>query len=54
MTGRGRHEGWIAPHEGGGSEFSCVAPYGFRGLAGASDRARPMKEPLPAPALGTS
>ena len=54
MTGRGRHEGWIARHEGGGSEFCCVVPYMFRGLAGASDRARPVKELLTAPALGTS
>ena len=54
MTGRGRHEGWIARYEGGESEFSCVVPYRFRGLAGASDQARPVKELLTAPALGTS
>ena len=54
MTGRGRHEGWIARHGGGGSEFPCVLPYRFRGLAGASDGARPVKELLTAPEPGTS
>ena len=54
MTGRGRHEGWIARHGGGGSEFPCVLPYRFRGLAGAGDGARPVKELLTAPAPGTS
>ena len=33
MTGRGRHEGSIARHKGGGSVFSCVVPYRFRHLA---------------------
>ena len=54
MTGWGRHEGWIARHEGGGPEFSCVVPYRFRDLAGAGDRARPAKGLLTAPTLRTS
>ena len=30
MTGRGWHEGWIAQHEGGGSELSCAVEVSCR------------------------
>ena len=43
MTGRSKHEGWMALHEADGPEFACVVPGRFPGLAEAGDRARVAK-----------
>ena len=43
MRGQGRHEGWMARHEVGGSAFACVVPSRFPNPADEGDRARPDK-----------